>query len=131
MDSRALKPDARLDEFNFVDQSRIAGLELKSGAEGHLDSWTFEYGASGPFGRDILNSPWKTYDCALSRERSHLNRSEVDPITDGWFRFACSQRKFLTVRDKAVACYCQRIDPSFDQYQVARDTFKVNLGRTP
>ena len=71
--------------FKFINQKTISEITLPHPArEGKQISWTFSFGASGPFGEETPGN-WLSECEVLERITSYWGNPKRDPNVDGWF----------------------------------------------
>jgi len=71
--------------FKFVNQAEVPKREYTlRGREGAELTWTFPFGASGPFGEDAPGA-WKNAESILGDIQSYWNNPNFDPNVYGWY----------------------------------------------
>lgn len=71
--------------FKFINQQTVSNIELPEPArEGSQITWSFPFGASGPFGEETIGE-WLEEGAALELIKSYWGNPTLDPNIHGWF----------------------------------------------
>lgn len=77
--------DMGYSSFKFINQKNISEIQLPTPArEGNEITWTFPFGASGPFGEETPGE-WCTEAEVLSQINAYWGNPKRDPNVDGWY----------------------------------------------